>query len=184
VESDEDKKPDSALLRELKRIQDEAAGFRESLSATGAQRYLDAMTRALSSELPKMDSVISSSVASGMDLRSLVGDVGTPTRYEPILPLKSGTEYAIERVEREVSRLAGIAAGMADNTGANAQIAKTGLEQSIALVALLRDLHATTRQGIDANDRSARSLIWLTRVLAVLTIEIIVVTLILVLRAN
>lgn len=183
-DSGDDEARKAAMSRELKRIQDESAGFRENLKASGAQGYLDAMTRALSSELAKMDSVISSSTAIGVDLRALGGDVGTRPMYEPLIPSKSGTEYAIERVEREVSRLASIAASMADNTGANAQIAKTSLEQSIALVGGLHDLHETTRRGIEANDRSARSLIWLTRAVAALTIELIVLTVVLVMRTS
>jgi len=145
---------------------------------------LDAMRRALSIEVPKMDGVISSSTASGMDLRALAGDTRTMPAYEPLIPSKSGTEYAIERVEREVSRLASIAAEMAGNTADNARIAKTGLEQSIALVTVVSALHETTRQGIEANEGSTRSLVWLARVLAVLTIELVILTLVLVVQAR
>jgi len=172
----------NAIRRAAKEL---AQNFTESVKASAPTvldtGQLDAMKRVLSSGLPRMDDVISSSVASGADLRLLEG----PTRFYdlPAPALKTGTEYAIERVEREVSRLASIAAAMADNTGSNAQIAKTNLEQSIALVAGLSELSEITRRGQEASNRSGRSLIWLTRVLAVMTIELLMLTVVLVVRA-
>ncbi len=139
-------------------------------AAAAAVPDLSGLARSMALSIPKMDSVISRSTASGADLRALMGDV-TP------LP------YAIERVEREVTRLVGIAAAMADNTGANAEIARTGLEQSIAMVAGLgalhettRQLHETTRAGIAASDRRDRVLLRLTRALVGLTVALVLLT--------
>src|SRR5437879_1738465 len=95
-------------------------------TASSVDRY-NAMVRALEERL---DSVVASSVASSTHLNELAS---TP-------PLKTGAEFAIERVEHEVSRLASIAAEMAVNTQANAEIARAGIDQAIAL-------HETTREG-------------------------------------
>jgi hypothetical protein len=165
----------NAMARALKRQQDEAAGILKNFDAVGTQAYLDAMSRALSTSLPKMDDVIAASTATGSDLRGLASDFRTT-------PLKSGTEYGLERVERAVTQLAEIAAGMADNTRANAEIAKTGLEQSIALVAGQRDLHVTTQKGMEASDMAAGAIVKLTAALVVLTLVLIFLTTVLVLR--
>lgn len=110
-----------------------------------------AVVAALNASLPRMDDVISRSTASGADLRAMIPDVGTT--MIPMPPYRSGTEYAIQGVERELVRLTEIAASMADNTRSNAELAKASVQQSIALLAALDGLHATTREGVAGEER-------------------------------
>lgn len=88
----------------------------------------------------------------------------------------------IRGLERELTRLTKLAAAMADNTKANAEIAKVALEQSVALVDGQRDLHSTTRAGIRASELLTKVNIGLGVVLVDLTVVIAMLTWVLVLR--
>lgn len=180
--SDEPKRPPLPLSKEQLRI---AAQAREFLAKTAQpvadaaaavqSDYLRSLVTGLSTSLPKMDEVIRQSVASGADLRASLPDVGA-SRSVPMTPYKSGTEYAIEGVQREVIRLTKIAASMADNTGANAELAKAAVQQSIALVGALDDLHSTTRQGIAAGEKRDGVIVRLTWVLIGASVLLVLLT--------
>jgi hypothetical protein len=144
------------------------------LAAAGPLADFQKTIAGLSFNMPKLDGVIARSTASAEHLRAM--DI-------PLGPFKSGTEYAVDRVHDEISRLAAIAAEMADSTRSIAEISKTGLEQSIATVQGLSELRETTRVGIAASAERDKVIVRLTEVLVTFTKAIFALTIVLVVLA-
>jgi hypothetical protein len=106
-----------------------------------------------------LEGVVAASTGSAADLRT-IGSAPARTDYQTS-PVKSGEQYAIERVETAISRLANVAAGSADAITQLAVLSKANLDQQGALVQVLQGLHVTTIEGMRSNDRLQKTMVLL-----------------------
>lgn len=113
----------------------------------------------LGASMERMQQIISESANTASLLKGIAArpiEGATAPLHEPLLPLE--VEATIS-VERGVNELARIGAGTAESIGRLAEVATHTLQQTLTLIAVMQQLHHTTKAGIESDKRTAGALI-------------------------
>ena len=130
-----------------------------------SNRLADAMRPVLpnlNASISRMAELVarSAGTAKAMERIARLPTVEAPLSNLPPIGLGPKPEVvAMQAVRDEIRSLAEVAAATAESTGALAEVARESLQQTVALIGTVQQLHETTRAGIEGNDRMARQLV-------------------------